>query len=180
VECYLQAARLGQEQHSDYWVLFGAAKAIHLATCCPLEVGRSSLAAALDLYELTAGTALPRCKRLLPAAWVFPLGNDAQVLKALLPRAHEQLQLLRQASSSRGNVGRETCMAVLASAAAQRAAVKHGQEGLWKDRDLGPSILLECNGCGELAVGLRRCARCKQAQYCRCVMQLQLGCLTAA
>ena len=30
--------------------------------------------------------------------------------------------------------------------------------------------LNECDGCGQQAVGLRRCARCKQTQYCRCAI----------
>ena len=170
VECYLQAARLGQEQRSDYWALSGAAKALHLATCCPLEVGRSSLAAALELYEQTAETALRRCKRLLPVAWVLALGHGVQMARALLPRVHGQLKLLRQASSSsRGNSGTEARTALLASASAQRAAAANEHERISVQGDLGlcPAAVV-CNGCGELAVGLRRCARCKQAQYCRC------------
>jgi hypothetical protein len=170
VECYLQAARLGQEQRSDYWALSGAAKALHLATCCPLEVGRSSLAAALELYEQTAETALRCCKRLLPAAWVMPLGHDEQMARHLLHRVQGQLQLLRQASSrGRGDIVREARTAVLASAAAQRAAAANEHERISVQGDLGlcPAALV-CNGCGELAAGLRRCARCKQAQYCRC------------
>jgi hypothetical protein len=171
VECYLQAARLGQAQRSDYWALSGAARALYVANCCPLEVGRSSLAAALDLYEQTGETALRRCKRLLPAAWMVPLGSDVQMARALLPRVHGQLQLLRQASSrGRGNIGREARTAVLASAAAQRAAAENEQEMISVRGDLGPCpASLICNGCNQLAAGLRRCARCKQAHYCRCV-----------
>ena len=146
------------------------AKALHLATCCPLEVGRSSLAAALELYEQTAETALRRCKRLLPVAWVLALGHGVQMARALLPRVHGQLKLLRQASSSsRGNSGTEARTALLASASAQRAAAANEHERISVQGDLGlcPAAVV-CNGCGELAVGLRRCARCKQAQYCRC------------
>jgi hypothetical protein len=169
VECYLRVAHLGQQQRSDYWTIYGGARALAISTFNPLEAGPDALASAVDLYERIDEAAVRRCKLLLPEEWAGGLERTS-ALRHLLPRAHEQLQLLRQGSESDSTSGsgrsrgRGTRAALLSTAETQSRAVEEAAPAL----RLGhPS---QCDGCGQRAVGLRRCSRCKQAQYCRCVV----------
>ena len=104
VEGYLRAAQLGQQQGSDYWAIHSIGCALSLAACRPLEVGHSTLAAALASFEQTAEAALRRCKRLLPMQWVRHLERQVGLARPLLPGVRHQLQLLQQASVSSGQV----------------------------------------------------------------------------
>ena len=163
VQCFLRVSELGQQQRSDYWTAHGAGNALIFAAAHPLEVGHSAVAAALAAFEQTAEAALRRCKRLLPEQWVQDLRCRFQLARPMLAGARDQLPLLlqQQASSSSSSAASS---ALLASAAAQKAAV--GEHAA----SLGPTVYTtECSGCGQEAVGLRRCSRCKKAQYCRCV-----------
>ena len=160
VEFYLRAFELAQQQRSDYWTAVGAVNAFFVATFCPLEDGHSALAAAVAAFEQAAEAALRRCKRLLPEQWVRPLEYDEQVARCLLPGAHEQLQLWQ---GQPHDPGPAVSAALQASGDAQ-AAVFLQQEGI-SDFDIDRAT--DCDGCGQNAGGLPRCARCKKAQYCR-------------
>jgi hypothetical protein len=162
VERFIRVSQLGHQQRSDYWVVYGATTALHLATYSPHEVGHSTFAAALDLFKQEAEPALRRCKLLLPERWTVVLEQQVATVKALLPGAHEQVRLLEQAGR-RGNSSPAAGAAVLASVAAQEAAATEQTASTADDRWRGRLI---CDGCGERALGLRRCARCKQTQYC--------------
>jgi hypothetical protein len=168
VECTLRLFRLAQQQRCDFWAVHAAATALTLAALEPLAVGRDTFGAALAAYEQTAEAGMRRCKRLLPQAWAGQLELEMKLARPFLPRAAEQLLLLQQVGGSRGN-SRATTAAVLQSAVVQRAA------GI---QQIGPVMVdwldhySDCGGCGKRAMGLRRCARCRQAQYCRCVMPL--------
>ena len=84
--------------------------------------------------------------------------------KSLLPGAHEQLQLLQRLASSRSAAA---TAAVRASGAAQLALYNKEVAAIGAHR-FSDKGCTECDGCGQPAVGLRRCARCAKAQYCRC------------
>ena len=165
VKFQLHAFELAQQQCSDYWTIWSAATALTTAALQPLEVGHSGLAAALAACEQTAEAALRRCKRLLPEVWVRQLEGQMAVARPLLPGAHRQLQLLQQQASGSSPAART---ALLASEASQAAVFSEQVAAL---RPLGRGIDLahatDCDGCGQRAVGRRRCARCKRAQYCR-------------
>ena len=164
VECHLQAWRLGQQQRSEFWTGIGAASALTTAAYQPLEVGQRAFAAALAAFEETAEAAVRRCKRLLPEEWALSLQHNVDVAASLLPRAHEQLRLLQQARG--GSLASRA--AVRASAIAQWAAAeKHIDTQIGGSHRLEPEHANSYDGCGQQAVGLRRCSRCKRAQYCR-------------
>jgi hypothetical protein len=170
-QSFLRAFELAQQQRSDFWSAHSAASATCLATYHPFEVGHSTLAAAVAAFEQTAEAALRRCKHLLPEVWVRPLATTVEVARPLLPGAHKQLRLLLQQGS---NSSRAASAALQASSVAQAAAVnEHAHKiGL---RHFCAAQTTQCDGCGQEAVGLRRCARCKKAQYCRCVRVLLPG-----
>ena len=160
VEFYLRAFELAQQQRSDYWTAVGAVNAFFVATFCPLEDGHSALAAAVAAFEQAAEAALRRCKRLLPEQWVRPLEYDEQVARCLLPGAHEQLQLWQ---GQPHGAGPAVSAALQASGDAQAEASSQQVDTSGFDA----AHATDCDGCGQAAVGLRRCARCKKAQYCR-------------
>jgi hypothetical protein len=160
--CMLRIFELGQQQRSDLWTAHGATRAISLAACRPLEVGHAALAAALATFG-AAEAALGRCRRLLPYGWVHQIKTQIELSRRLLPAARDQLRLLQQqAGISRGPAGTAD---VQASGAAQRAFLAEQTEDA--ERLLQPRVI--CDGCRQKALGLRRCSRCRQAQYCRSV-----------
>ena len=163
VQGFLRAFELSRQQRSDFWSVQSAVNALSFATTRPSEVGHSALAAAVAAFEQTAEAALRRCKRLLPEV-------DVERARPLLPGAHEQLQLWQQQASSRRCA---SSAASQASGSAQRAAAR--QQPDRTRRDLDARHITDCDSCGQPAVGLRRCGRCKKAQYCRCVVQLDGG-----
>ena len=163
VQGFLRAFELSRQQRSDFWSVQSAVNALSFATTRPSEVGHSALAAAVAAFEQTAEAALRRCKRLLPEVWVRVLVVDVERARPLLPGAHEQLQLWQQQASSRRCA---SSAASQASGSAQRAAAR--QQPDRTRRDLDARHITDCDSCGQPAVGLRRCGRCKKAQYCRC------------
>jgi hypothetical protein len=44
----------------------------------------------------------------------------------------------------------------------------------------GPGLQLRCDGCGQTAVELKKCSRCRAAAYCRCCAAGPLRCRLAA
>ena len=78
---------------------------------------------------------------------------------AVSPRSLEAvLTAFQQAGSSRGGASGGTTSQAVAAASDESASIWHA----WAHQDP-----CQCSGCGERAVGLRRCARCNTARYCR-------------
>jgi hypothetical protein len=161
-KCHLRAFELAKQQRSDAWMIHSASNWLVLAACHPLDVGHSTAA-----FEQTAEAALRRCRRLLPEVWVQGMIVELDMARSVLPGAREQLQLLQQQQQARRRGPAVTgSEALLVSAAAQVAALREQAKSVGPRRfDNGE--LTNCDGCGQEAVGLRRCARCKKAQYCR-------------
>ena len=82
-----------------------------------------------------------------------PLATLIEVARPLLPGAREELQL----SSQRSTAGQ--CCSANTGLWDQRASIGQHRFDIEHATD--------CDGCGQAAVGLQRCARCKKAQYCR-------------
>jgi hypothetical protein len=91
---------------------------------------------------------------------VRPLEYNEQVARCLLPGAHEQLQLWQ---GQPHGAGPAVSAALQASGDAQAEASSQQVDTSGFDA----AHATDCDGCGQAAVGLRRCARCKKAQYCR-------------
>lgn len=165
VQSYLRAFELAQQQGSDFWSVYAAPRALILSACNPLVMGHTTLAAAVAAFERVTDAAVRRCKSLLPDTWVQPATRHMAAAKSLLPGAHEQLQLLLQRLASSRSAA--ATAAVRASGAAQLALYNKEVAAIGAHR-FSDKGCTECDGCGQPAVGLRRCARCAKAQYCRC------------
>lgn len=138
------------------------------------ELGEDSatLEAAAAAFQL-AQPALNSCKSLLPEEWVAATQAVIDAAKQLLPGIEAQLRYLHQASRSDGGggsssgdaaAGENVELAALARAAMEaRSAATHAFLS-----SSNPEQIAHCCGCGKVAVGLRRCAGCRRAQYCRC------------
>ena len=173
-EYCLRSARLAQQQRSDYWTIHTSVAAVMLATNSPQEVGHTAFAAAVELYEQEAEPALRRCRRLLPEAWVAMLQQRMQVTQKLLPGAHKQLRLLQLlqpgSTSASASASGEAFMALLLSVDSQQVLARQQMVPAGAVERMQGQVA--CDSCGKQAVGLRRCARCRQAQYCRCAVVL--------
>jgi hypothetical protein len=66
MQSFLRVCDHAQQQRGNLWPCLAAANALILATCHPVKVGHSALAAALAAFEETTEAALGRCRRLLP------------------------------------------------------------------------------------------------------------------
>lgn len=156
-EWRVQVARLGRQQHSDYWSLFAACLGMVYAFQYPAEAEQEDVSACLEYFEHSGEAALRRCKRLLPDRWVLPLGLMVKGAGSLLAGTREQLQRASDSSSAAG-LAAIARLGIVKGATAEDAVERRAAEDLFA-----------CDGCGKRAVGMRRCARCQRAQYCRCV-----------
>ena len=111
---------------------------------------------------------LRRCQRLLPALWVQRLENWLAPAMPFVAVVQQHLASLQSngggggsgsggTSVGGGSTHEQTMQAVCAAAGRAVCAL----------RAVRPERDLKCSGCGKPAVGLRRCSRCKMAQYCR-------------
>ena len=154
VNLYLRAVRLGQEQRSDFWVARCAPPAlVHAAAST--DVSRASSEAAVAAFRL-AQPALKRCKPLIPERWARAVEGLLPQAAAVLPLEETKLRLL-QAGGDSSATGATLQAAAQAAHTAQVALLPTAIRA----HDVG------CHGCGKGAIGLRRCGRCLQAQYCR-------------
>ena len=150
----LRMYRLARQQGSDYWAMRATPGLLSTATLTPNPT-IDCLEAAVEAGQ-QALSALRRCRRLLPDPWLN--GFDA-ALSARQPQvacAERQLQLLRRTGNpvAAANSLRGVAEQALASCDVSRQIA-----------DSGSGMM--CDGCGEAALGVRRCSRCKQARYCR-------------
>jgi hypothetical protein len=107
-----------------------------------------------------AQAALRRCKRLLPGNWAAGLVDGMAVAEGLLPAVQARLDVLQGARS-----GSISWAGVEAGVARISAAARAGLTAM-ATMPLDQSLCM-CDSCGQAGVGVRRCSRCRQAQYCR-------------
>lgn len=142
MDLYLQALHAAQAQRSAYWETAVSCRALPFAAQPRLAISSAHLAAYVAAAEQAPAVA-HRLSRVLPHAWVAVLNASATAAAAMLPVARLRLQ-------GGGNAA-EQVQAVL-------AAVDYAGTHL-----SSPSTIYACSSCGQRAVGLRRCARCRQA-----------------
>ena len=119
-----------------------------------------------------AEAARVRCQRLLPTQW---FGNLDSV-QSMAAHMEEPLQLMveLQGDSLLAPPGpasatiEQRVKAVLARSCAVYQAARQAQ--------LSPEQLITCTGCTSVTSTLRKCAACKQAQYCRCALSFACAC----
>ena len=151
----LQGVRLAQAQRSDFWVVQLAGTALINAVSDGPAAALQEVQAAIEAIQ-QAEAALARCKRLLPHPWVNMLHVSMALYRSVLPAAHAQLNRLqaeqrgdRQAAAAASTQFDATLSALDSSASEQSARIK---------------AFLHCASCGQRAVGLRACARCRAVQ----------------
>jgi len=144
--CLIAAFRAAEVAHSPYWKARVAPQAVTFAAAPLVPVSTSDLAALIAAVE-EAPANVKQLRRVLPHSWVTILQEAAEAAQFVLPAARLRLQ------GSTSSTGDEQLAVVTAAAKQQVAATEHLAE------DAGCA----CSGCGKRALGLRRCARCKQA-----------------
>lgn len=149
IEHSMQAYRLAAGQRNDWALAYSA----HWAVVCTAGavsmgtsfVSGSMIRAALEAHQ-QAELALCRCKHVLPKLWI-----DVLQIADNEPRIRH-LQAALQ--------GQHPPPLTPTAARMQRTFERVERAAA-------------CDGCGQSAVGLRRCARCRQAQYCSAECQRQ-------
>jgi hypothetical protein len=166
LDCYLQAHSLGQQQRSDFWVVRSAAGALSLAGHHPHGVSPRSLEAVLNAFQQAVPAPLRRLRPLLPEPWVSSLELSVEAARPFAAVVEQTLQSRQQAGSSRyisRDIGRGDASGGTTSQAV--AAASDESTSVWQV--WASQNPCQCSGCGEQAVGLRRCSCCKTAGYCR-------------
>jgi len=147
LDCFMSAFRAAEAVHSAYYATKSALPALGYAAAPALAVSNSDLAALIAAVE-QAPTAVKRLKGVLPHSWVASLQAEIAGAQGVLPPARLRLQ--------GGSDTADEEMAVLQALALETAA--EAEQALTQD-----ARNCACSGCGRHALGLRRCARCKQA-----------------
>ncbi len=138
----LSAVRCAQAQRSPYWTVNSASIALQVAMTPAVAISRADLEALVAAAE-GVPAAVKQLSPVLPQLWVANLKQRASLVAAMLPAVRAQLQgSLLEAS--------------------ERAVQAWGDVETVSQQDQ-PSASCTCSGCGTRAIGLRRCARCKQA-----------------
>ena len=139
MDLQLRTFRTAKAQGSAYWTVLAAATAVIVATM-PETVVQSSDLEALEAEVEGAPTTFRKLHCALPLSWVGLLEQGVAAAAEIVTAA----KLHRQSGSK----------------AALDASTVFGAASMQlRERD-ACSI---CSGCGTRALGLRRCARCKQA-----------------
>ncbi len=133
--CFMSALRAAEAARSPYWIAHVASFAL------PVAIGPMTTVSHADLAALVAAAegvpaAVKQLSPVLPQMWVANLKYHASQAAATLPAARARLQ---------GGMAFESAQQALADVAARNAPT------------------CTCSGCGQRALGLQRCARCKQA-----------------
>ena len=149
------ALRVSQEHRSDvHAALCGyqlAGAATLQAALKPELLGDYPPSVALGWLEQAAG-AHRRCK-LLPKQWTCQLDRlkaEASLMKPWLEQLQAEGECWRPAPA-------KLTLDIWLSTLEHKAVL----------RSESPRVALECDGCGRTAGQLRRCANCKEVQYCR-------------
>ncbi len=139
--CFMAALRAAETANSPYYRMSSALPALAYAAEPVVAVSTRDLAALIAVAE-EAPAAIKQLRGVLPHSWVASLQVDADAGLAMLPAAKLRLQGISAPDDD------ERMAAAEQAAAAEKAAPTEG---------------CTCSGCGQRAIGLRRCARCKQA-----------------
>ena len=142
VALVLRAFRAAQPMGSPYWRVQAGSLGLAMGILPGSSLSRADLAALVAAAE-EAPAAVKPLRGMLPHAWVAELEQLLEGAAAALPAARLQLW---------GPSGQ----AAAVQAAASAVGSFQEQQASWEGR-------LVCSGCGTYALGLRRCARCKQA-----------------
>ena len=161
VQMFLHAVQLAQQQRSDWWVIRADGVAMSLAATGRAFLSRTTLEATLAAAQQMPA-ALQRCRGLLPEAWAEKAKALVQMSSAQAAIVSQHLQRLQQDSTDDAGSSRAA-----ANQATEAAVSQFCQILDTSTEQLG----CKCHGCGREAVGLRKCSRCKQAQYCRYAWQ---------
>lgn len=158
----LHGVRLAQSQRSDFWAIRFAATAVGLCCIIGADLPPATLQAVVEAAR-QAEAALARCRRLLPHPWVNALQSNIANCRSALPAVHARLASLRAqergdvaAAAAADRLGGETIAALDATAEQRFASLQAANI---------------CAGCGQRAVGLRACSRCRAAYYCSVACQ---------
>lgn len=112
-----------------------------------------------------AEAAFRRCQRLLPHVWVRRLEDLVQACRTLLISLQASLQqpVGPAGAGTRGPGSHRDTPAVPAHLSLN--VVDVGSEQSSSSAELAARHEL-CDGCGQRALGMRRCSACRQAWYC--------------
>ena len=102
-----------------------------------------------------AEAAISRCKRLLPHPWVHTLQGALPVYQEMLQSCVEEVQ-----------EEQSTCQVAAAGARKRTADDLPSQIARMGEHKARLDSSHACASCGQHAVGLRTCARCRTARYC--------------
>jgi len=152
LRCFHEAQRQGCDCTAARAAIF----AVTYAANCSTPVSPNTLLAALAALQ-HAEPALRRCKRLLPQPWLAELEISLPFVQATCRRLTATAVIRLQ----------QQLLHPLGQQAAVEAVARHRQETY--ALGVQAQSASQCSGCGRHAVGLRRCAACQQAQYCRWV-----------
>lgn len=110
-----------------------------------------------------AGEAAPALERkdLLPVSWVQQLEDDVRLSRL------EQQGMRALVQSFGGGAGAGPAF----DWAANLRTVVDAEQAVQQELQ-AQKLGTKCDGCGQAAVGRRRCSACKGVQYCRCVVGL--------
>ena len=166
MEMILRAFQLAQQQRSDWWVIQAGSTAMMLAAteAAFTNPNPATLEAALAVVPHLE-PALQRCRRLLPEHWVRHVELQVQATQKHAAMVQGGVQSLQQ---TRGSTAGGRAAGGGAAESSAGAQVLQSYEAILEQRSC------RCHGCGMPALGLRKCSRCKQAQYCRYTWQCPL------
>ena len=126
---------------SSFWAVVAAGQALNIATVAPLSTTHADLTSIVAAAE-EAPAVLKQLRRMLPQLWAAMLERAADDAAAFLPVARARLQGVRDLAAQR--MAEQRVLSTL-----------EGMGGLDERRT--------CAGCGQRALGLHLCSRCKQA-----------------
>lgn len=147
-----RAGELARQQGSPFWEAHAAlgqvSSVLAMAQLKDGYVDAEVLQQARGLVA-AADAAMEQCRKVLPHCWTHDPNTKIEWVKDRLQQAERHLQRLEREDP------------VTATQEAEEEARQ------WTQRtQRSEPAGTRCDGCGEHAVGLRRCARCKQAWYC--------------
>jgi len=146
------ALQLAQQQRSPYWVARCALAAVLLSLAVPCEAG--VLRAVMEDFS-QVGPALNSCKWLLPEGWMTGLSSAHRAATTTLPILRSRLAALESGAADSPQAAFD-----MGADGAQQLQAAWVEQWHWLDS------IDKCAGCGQIAVGLRACSRCRSVKYC--------------
>jgi hypothetical protein len=167
LEMNARAIQLAQQQRSNLWVLQAGTQALMLVAVkgSYTDVDRATLESALALVQQLPSE-LKRCRWVLPEAWV-------KLAEALVATSQDYAAIIQGNSQRLLHTGSGTGSSSASTAGNDSLSLKevHSRAAAVGRATVGflDRKSCKCHGCGRQAMGLRKCARCRQAHYCRWV-----------